>query len=163
MCLFPDVSEPVQAIANFFIEKGAAESIPITPMKLLKLVYIAHGWHLGLTQLPLIDEDVEAWRYGPVIPSLYRRFKSFGNLPIPATEISQNVQLSNPERIKPFLERVWNSYKGFSAIELSSMTHAKNTPWYQVWEVEGGKNCMGADISPQVIQKHYMEKAANGS
>ncbi|WP_205760954.1 Panacea domain-containing protein [Luteolibacter luteus] len=132
-------------------------------MKLLKLVYIAHGWHLGLTQTPLIDESVEAWRYGPVIPSLYRRFKTYGNQPIPVTEVAENVQLSNPERLTPFLESVWNAYKDYTGLQLSSMTHAQGTPWYQVWEVEGGKHYMGADIPPQMIQKHYMEKAANAA
>ncbi len=129
-------------------------------MKLLKLVYIAHGWHLGLTQTQLIDEDVEAWRYGPVIPSLYRSFKTYGNQPIPATEVASNVQLSNPERVYPFLERVWNAYKDCTAIELSSMTHAKGTPWYQVWEVQSGKNYMGADISPQSIPQGVSDKKA---
>ena len=157
------MSEPVQAVANFFIKKSAEERKPITPMKLLKLVYIAHGWHLGLTQTTLIDESVEAWRYGPVIPSLYRKFKSFGDSPIPESAIATNVQLSSPERLEPFLQSVWNIYSKYDGLQLSSMTHAPNTPWYQVWHVEEGKNYMGADIPNRLIQQHYMEKAATNA
>ena len=68
------------AIANYFLER--AEREPITQMKVQKLVYFAHGWHLGITQKPLINEQVEAWPYGPVIPSLYQDLKRWGADPI---------------------------------------------------------------------------------
>src|SRR5258708_4237314 len=70
------------AAANFFLAKGLEDGVSIDPLKLQKLVYFAHGWHLAVTGKPLIDEYVEAWPYGPVIPSLYHRFKSYGADPI---------------------------------------------------------------------------------
>jgi uncharacterized phage-associated protein len=63
------------AIANYFIELAKF----ITPMKLQKLVYFAHGWCLALADKPLINEKIEAWQYGPVVSSLYREFKKYGN------------------------------------------------------------------------------------
>lgn len=41
---------PYQAniIANFFVKKAQEEQIPLTLMKIIKLVYIAHGWHLPI-------------------------------------------------------------------------------------------------------------------
>ena len=54
-------------------------------MKVQKLVYYAHGWHLGLADAPLIGELVEAWRWGPVIRSLYAALAEFGNQPILTT------------------------------------------------------------------------------
>ena len=51
--------------------------IESTPMHMIKLVYLSHGWMLGLRERSLINEAVEAWRYGPVVPSVYHRFKSF--------------------------------------------------------------------------------------
>lgn len=153
------MAEQVLSIANYFIEKGNSESIPITPMKLLKLVYISHGWHLGLTGLPLIEESVEAWQYGPVIPSVYRHFKDYRNQPIPLDARATYVQFSEPSRIKPFLDSVWNSYKIFNGVELSSMTHAPETPWDIVWNKQGGKNYLGANIPDDLIRRHYQLKA----
>ena len=66
------------AVANFFIQKSIETGLEVTPMKLLKLVYIAHGWSLGLFGEPLIDEAVVAWTYGPVIPDLYKVLKDYG-------------------------------------------------------------------------------------
>ncbi|MCB0375635.1 MAG: DUF4065 domain-containing protein, partial [Sinomicrobium sp.] len=68
-------------VANYFLSKYGVD-YHITPMKLVKLVYIAHGWHLGITDNALIDENPEAWKYGPVIPRIYHEFKKFGKNPI---------------------------------------------------------------------------------
>jgi len=58
------------AVANYFIKKSQDDGIAVTPMQLVKLVYIAHGWHLGLHHSQLLTESIQAWKYGPVIPSV---------------------------------------------------------------------------------------------
>jgi len=59
-------------------------------MQLIKLVYIAHGWTLGLYNQPLIGKQVEAWTYGPVIPSVYHDFKHYGRDPITQQKAKKN-------------------------------------------------------------------------
>ena len=51
-------------------------------LELQKILYIAHMYHLGTGQGRLIDEDFEAWQYGPVAPKLYRHVKRFASKPI---------------------------------------------------------------------------------
>src|SRR4051794_9267350 len=68
-----------KSIANFFIGLAAAKGEKLSPMKLQKLLYYACGWYAGYTGQPLIDEAIEAWDYGPVIPSIYHEFKRFGS------------------------------------------------------------------------------------
>src|SRR3569623_508848 len=113
-------------IADWFLIRAERDGEQLTQMKLQKLVYIAHGWYLALTGTPLISDAVEAWKFGPVIRSLYRYFADYGAEPIPAP-------LSAIARIDPeterFLEAIWDRYKGYDAIDLSAMTHAPNTPW----------------------------------
>ena len=53
---------PSLVVSNFFINKSIEEGVELTPMKLLKLVYITHGWFLGYNDRPLIQEPLEAWR-----------------------------------------------------------------------------------------------------
>ena len=67
-----------RAVANELIELAKQEGRAFTPLQLLKLVYIAHGWMLGLRQKPLIRDRIEAWKYGPVIPALYHDLKRYG-------------------------------------------------------------------------------------
>ena len=73
------------AIANYFIELAHKDKIDIRPLKLMKLVYIAHGYILALLDKPTVGaklEEVEAWQYGPVFPSVYYSFKQYGSQPI---------------------------------------------------------------------------------
>lgn len=153
-------------IANYFLKLGQAEGIEITPMKLIKLTYIAHGWHLGFYEgQPLLNEQVYAWKYGPVIPSLYERFKQYGSAPVTelAGEFSSNAEWcyplpGNPEKEK-FLDAVWKGYKDYNGVQLSAMTHQKGTPWYRVWNSEQqGKDNRDIPIPNNYIEAHYSEK-----
>ena len=66
-----------RSVANYLVKKAASDvnGQPLTIVHLLKLVYFAHGWHLGRTGQPLINRPVEAWKYGPVIPEVYDAFR----------------------------------------------------------------------------------------
>lgn len=148
-------------IANFFIQEYGREN-DITPMRLVKLVYISHGWYLGLTNNPLIDENPEAWQYGPVIPSVYHHYKSFKSSPI-----KNALQFNNPcdeisEEDQRFLRSVWEAYKNYSALDLSAMTHQVNTPWFITWHnLSQNKFTLGINnkqISDNLIRDHYKQK-----
>jgi uncharacterized phage-associated protein len=97
------------AVARYFINKSAETGVELTPMKLIKLVYLAHGWYLGIKGEALINEEIQAWKYGPVIESLYHAFKRYGNKQIPAEEIKQLPELRGLN-ISPFLDRIWEVY-----------------------------------------------------
>jgi uncharacterized phage-associated protein len=155
-----------KSIANYFLDLARASGESITPMKLQKLVYYAHGWYAGQMGKPLINEAVEAWQYGPVIPSLYHEFKQFGASVITrkACEFDgskfQEVSLPEDPSIRKFLENIWGSYGRYTGITLSEMTHATGSPWDTTWNECQGMH--GADISFDRIQQHFravVEKA----
>lgn len=149
-------------IANYFIYKSIDEGIEMTPMKVLKLVYIAHGWNLGLRTEPLIEEQVEAWKYGPVIESVYQTFKKFGNNDINSLqnyEKERFEELKKSENDKNLVDKVWDVYKDYSGLELSTLTHQKGTPWYITWNEKGGSLTSGAIIPNSLIQEYYKQKA----
>ena len=87
-----------KAIANYFLELARADDEELSPLKIQKLVYYANGWHLAIKGKPLISEQVEAWPYGPVVPSLYRAFRSYGDGPItePARETETEFSDNDP-------------------------------------------------------------------
>lgn len=154
------------AVANYFIKQAINEGKEITLLQVLKLVYIAHGWHLGMTGEPLISEGVEAWKYGPVVPGVYHSFKKYGNNPINSLGQAFNgykiiIPDINDDAEKTFLNRVWETYKGFSGLELSTLTHMKGTPWYITWHEKGGSTSQGAVIANDLIKKRYLEKIAS--
>lgn len=141
-------------IATYFLKKEV-DNKTITPMKIIKLVYIAQGWYLALTNgNSLINEKAEAWKYGPVIPSLYERFKSFGSniiTDIPKVDISNLTQKDTD-----ILDDVWNNYGDKSGIQLSGKTHEPNTPWSKTWE-KARETTKKEDlvIPNNLIMQHY--------
>ena len=160
---------PSKAVANAFLDIAREHGATLTPLKLQKLVYIAHGWSLGLTNSPLVaDEHPEAWQYGPVFPGLYHEFKEFGKGPISkkATELNFGgpglaFDVVEPEVLHDdkltwsLLRRVWDQYGKFGGIGLSELTHKAGTPWEQIWSQSRGiKN---ADIPDSLIQEHYKQ------
>lgn len=152
-----------QQIANYFLDQARAENRPIDQMKLIKLVYIAYGWHLALTGEKLFDEQIQAWRHGPVIPSLYHEFKHYRGDPI--NERSAFYDLDTHEYIFPdvdpndivtrdVLSKVWAAYKGVSGWTLRSKTHQPGTPWTLTYE-EGVRNKV---IRDDLIEAHFAAK-----
>jgi len=123
------MAHEVQVIANNFLGLGKRDNEPLDPMKIQKLVYVAHGWNLAFTGSPLVRQAVQAWPYGPVIAELYRDFKKFKALPITenAPVLVKDVDLDAKEMA--FLENVWSKYRHLSGIQLSRITHEPGYAW----------------------------------
>lgn len=159
------------AVANFFVEKAKAEGVDITLLGLIKRVYITHGFTLAFFDKPAIDvrfDKVEAWRYGPVIPSVYHSFKH--NKSNPITELSEIVKYDSngnireictpkleDEGIRNIADMVWKRYYGQSDSSLVSLTHRVGTPW-SISYVEG-ENRIIDDI---LTKSYYLKVIENG-
>jgi len=126
-------------VANHVLWRANKDAVDISPMKLQKILFFLHGWYLAVTGQGLIDEGFAKWRYGPVIPSVYRELKHYGGSPIeeyirqydPNSKdfIPYFVNTNALPRFSEILERVWAQYSGLSAIQLSSITHEAGSPW----------------------------------
>lgn len=151
---------PAKTIANYFISKSKSDpKTELTPMKLLKLVYIAHGWSLAILDKPLILESVDAWRYGPVIETLYHEFKKYGNGVIHELVAAPEIPITD-EKTHALLDEVWKKYGDYTGVQLSNWTHENESPWWEVWEKENGKLYNGLPINNSIIQK-YFKKLGN--
>jgi uncharacterized phage-associated protein len=126
-------------VANAFLYRARQEGVAdIDPLKIQKLVYCLHGWHLATRDAPAVGELFQAWPYGPVLSSLYHEFKQFGSATIAnyAEEIDPNSGVSRSLMVSPndkafydVFDAVWTRYKNLNGIQLSALTHADGTPW----------------------------------
>ena len=134
----------------------------MTHMKLQKMAYCLHGWHLAALDAPACAENVEAWKYGPVWGGLYHALKHHGHDNIGPRDFicepgeqDQLVYYTVPKTEGPFhdiLERVWRKYAPYDALELSRMTHQPGTPWEKARKL--GKYFIDNDE----IKKHFREE-----
>lgn len=154
------------AVANYFIELAQKENKPITQLGLIKRVYIAHGFSLAIFHKSLLDprfDRVEAWRYGPVIPSVYHSFKQFKANPITEKTIVMNwdekegvPHFHTPElqdkEAREIVKMVWLRYSKMTDSEMVTLTHRKGTPW-DVCYIEGENQQI-----PDVITENYYKQ-----
>lgn len=151
------------AVANYFIDLGVRDQRPVTAMKLQKLIYYAHGLCLATLGKPLVNEQIEAWQYGPVVPSVYHEFKQFGREAITTKamtfdgltldwrrlSIDDGLDVEENTEVKFLLEAVWDTYGKYNAIQLSNMTHQPGTPWEQIYSQQPDRK--GVDIPDELM------------
>ena len=140
-------------VAEYILYLADRAKRPLTPMQILKLVYIAHGWLLGLHGRPLVNEAIEAWPYGPVIASLYRHYKKYGSNYIEECPPGKPSDFDADE--ERTMQQVWDGYGHRSGISLSALTHEPGTPWAETIERLG----RGAIISNDLIEDYYRRLA----
>ncbi len=124
----------------------------LTPLQLMKLVYISHGWSLAIRNVDLFPDRIEAWKYGPVIPDLYQATKHFGRNAIPFSAIDDEKPHSVDDATLNFLGEVFKQYGHLTGIQLSNLTHKSGTPWSQVYE----EGIYGIEIPDDLIRNHYL-------
>lgn len=143
-----------KTVANEFIKLAREAGESLTPMQVLKLVYIAHGWMLALYHRPLISDEVQAWQYGPVIPVLYNQVRAYRSGPVKAVDAAYGENLDGHEA--DIVRQVFEQYGHMSGPALSRITHANNTPWALTYE----PNSFGIVIPNDLIEDHYSRLAS---
>ena len=159
---------PAKAVANYFLARYGEHGI--TPLKIQKLVYLAHGWNYAFREDHLVDDEhAEAWPYGPVFPSLYYEFRYRGNQPI--IDLATELQLESLESgevvtvtpripesdgdICHLLDEIWRIYGVYSGTQLSEKCHTPGSPWHITRSQYPG--IRNAHIQNSVIREHYRE------
>jgi uncharacterized phage-associated protein len=119
----------VNQIANFFLSKiEQQKGDSITPLKLQKLVYYAQAWHYTIFDKTLFDDKIEAWTHGPVVRSLWERFRGVGkdsSIDISSIDLEKTNFSSETLRL---LEEVNQIYGEHTGSYLEALTHSE-TPW----------------------------------
>jgi uncharacterized phage-associated protein len=127
--LAPATAESVARYLVLLADAGgddpASEPDYLTPLRLQKLLYYVQGWSLAVNGRPMFNDPIEAWKYGPVVRSVYEVFKALGGGAVPANAGGSDG-LSEGQR--DLIERVWEAYKPYSASALADMSHDEE-PW----------------------------------
>lgn len=105
----------------------------LTNLQLQKILYLAHMIYMGRYQgRKLINEDFEAWDYGPVIPELYHLVKIFGSDPI--KNIFRGYDDIPDGEEKDILKEALENLQNVPASRLVSATHRKGGAWRRAYE-----------------------------
>lgn len=140
-------------VAKYFIyissEKNIDDGIVegITPLKMQKLLYFSQAVALSLYDQKLFEEEIEAWKYGPVVSNLYKKYRNNQNLPI--KEIPNENEIIIDSETRKLIEGVWSVFGKYSASKLVDITH-NHKPWKETFKEN--KNLI---ISTDLIKSYY--------
>ena len=127
------------------IDDGVSEGI--TPLKLQKLLYFGQAASLALYNKKLFTEDIEAWKYGPVVSALYHRYKLKLNSSI-LKPMGEYKNITDPQ-VQIILKGVWELFNKYSTGELVEIAH-QHAPWKNFYKE--GYNVV---IPPEAMRDYY--------
>jgi len=140
------------AVAQYLLDRcKERHDDAVTPMQLLKLVYIAHGYMLGEHGEPLLDEPIEAWQYGPVVRSVYDAVRAYRSQPVEHIAGARRWSGQFKVHEQNIMAEVAEKYGAVNGVRLSAATPKSGTPWSVTWE-RNGKNSI---ISNDLIEDFY--------
>ena len=126
-----------RAVANTLLAYGDREGIPISPLKVQKLIYFAEGHSWRTRQAGLVFNSFGAWDFGPVIKVVYDAFKDLGHRPINRRATWMNFAAGGSELAATrfseedvrCIEQAMSIYGPVDANILSRLSHARGGPW----------------------------------
>jgi uncharacterized phage-associated protein len=113
-------------VAKYVVRKCTTDGHPISNLQLQKILYYIQSAFLKKEHRALFDDEIEAWKFGPVVRSVYRAYCGYGSSLIYESEPPDAVFLPEESML---MDRVIDEKRGLSAWELVMQTHAQGTPW----------------------------------
>ena len=128
---------------------GQLSGWSLSNLAIQKIGYIAEMLHLGRHGTPLIDENWQAWSYGPVQPGLYHRAKVFG------ADAVKDIFVEPPfmpgtDQEKAVID-AYSMMKDLTPGRMINVTHQNNGAWAKSY-APGAK---GRTIPKSAIQAEY--------
>ncbi|RFZ85170.1 DUF4065 domain-containing protein [Mucilaginibacter terrenus] len=100
-----------------------------------------------------MKEAFKAWKFGPVVPSLYTEYQLYGNQPITNFNKSSGIYSILDfddsllgEDAKEAIDYTLRATAHLTAADLSNWTHKKGSPWDAVYKGEDGTKPISDDL-----------------
>lgn len=149
----PHMIVTTQKLCNWFITHSNSVGKPICPIKINHLVIMANWRHFLRHHSFLINEAVEVWENGPVLPTIFHEYKNDPPFSVIEHPSRRQPELEPEEltALEPFLLYIWDLFAKYTPQQLSRINTAPLSPW----AIAQGKN---ATISHQAItDEHLLE------
>lgn len=121
-----------KSVANYVIAYGMKIGHPVNNLQLQKILYYIQVHFLKKKGIPFFKDEIEAWQFGPVIPTVYYQYAAFGPAPITMFK-TQKIDLEQEE--KKDLEKIVKEKAVLSLLEIVADTNKKWKAWDMYYKV----------------------------
>lgn len=146
-------------IAKYILSKTKC-----TQLKLQKLVYLCFADYLCDTGKELFTDSIYAFKYGPVVDTVFEKYKNYGYKPIEAEKEDIDTTVSEmPAKSRILfaedgtekiisIDATLKRYGHLTAGQLVDLTHKANAPWTKTpratWPFR-------SEIKPETIKQYH--------
>lgn len=122
------------SLAKYIINKCIDDDCPVSNLQLQKILYYIQVRFLQATGRVAFDDDIEAWKFGPVVSDVYYKYCGFGASPINIKY--QNVEI-NDENHKAVVDEVIKAKQNLPPWALVTDTHMPGKAWSRAYNTHG--------------------------
>lgn len=69
-------------LADYIVKKSNNDKKLVTNLQLQKILFYIQRYFIVNKNKVIFEDDIEAWKFGPVVPPVYYEYSSYGSLPI---------------------------------------------------------------------------------
>ena len=131
---------------------GSHSGWALSNLTMQKIAYLAHMFHLGKIDEPLVSGHFEAWDYGPVHPQLYNAVKMFGSGSVESYVFNKVPEMEECIGTQ-YLDTLTEKF-GEKPSELISITHWEKGAWAKYYS----PGLRGIIIPNKAIKDEYRER-----
>lgn len=143
-------------VAKYVINKCNKIKNPISNLQLQKILYYIQGNFLAKFDRKLFDEDIEAWKYGPVVKDVYYEFNKYSSCLIRDTSSPNAKFIESEEENIDFIDKIIESKSKLSAWQLVEKTH-EEAPWNETYNEDDHKV-----INSELIKDFFIKETMGG-
>ncbi len=134
-------------VCDFILLYEDSQGRRVNNLRMQKLLYFVQAKFFKETNSPCFTEEMVAWRYGPVVPAIYQRYRGYGALGIEPSHFpylaNARNRLSGAEFIVEILDQV-SQYTTGALVDISRC----QKPWNMARKSDGV-------ISSTLIRKEF--------
>ena len=144
------MAHDARLVADCLLDMACRKGQSLSIVKLLRIIFISHGWTLALLGRPLVQNAIEAWDHGPVITDVYAAYRSQGTYTL-RPDGRDTSALAMDER--SILDQTLTIYGTMDDAHLSDLVRKSGSPW-DLSRQAGGRS---AHIPDALIDCCYRE------
>lgn len=134
-------------IAKYVIDKCIDDEMPISNLQLQKILYYLQVYFIKHEGIPLFEDEIEAWQFGPVIPEVYYEYCGFGGFEI---QIKQETDILLENKEKSIIDSIVDEKRKMEPWELVKDTHDKSKAWYARYNALGRGSIISKDLMGRI-------------
>lgn len=132
------------------IHERLVKLAPVETLKIQKLMYYCNAWSLALRDRPMFADEIQAWKHGPVVASLYPYHRGSALINEWPFGSGANVSKNDSELAQQVIE----IYGGRTGWALRELTHTES-PWKDAWLDSEQGRVRGFEISHGTMRDYY--------